>query len=302
MSTQIPAYYSLRQLAPYQGTVQVVELPGFRAFSTEGRNWRIQMKQAGTRYATHGVWNADNNSANFIETAQTETFIAALRNLPALPFTMKDSLELWLLDSKQRLPLALVSSRLPDSLPPRLDDVSWLATYPDDLNFVAPSLSSSSENDSSEEPVYSHSEVLRRCVRARSGILAQAQWFQRDDKGGGFGYRGCRIEEEFEGRQLSQEQFPELLIAETGWETDQETALVRDYHVWQAPNLLSQGNISQVTRDQLEHEAVKQADKLYALRHVLPERINQEMIETAFVKAVINQSTQSGSQGPHSAG
>jgi len=295
-------YYSLRQLAPYQGTVQVVEMPGFRALSTEGRNWRIQMKQTGTRYATHGVWNADNNSANFIETAQTETFIAALRNLPALPFTMKDSLELWLLDSKQRLPLALVSSRLPDSVPPRLDEVNWLAAYPDDFSFVAPSLSSSSAEDASDEPVYAHSEVLHRCVQARAGTLAQAQWFQRDAEAGGTGYRGCRIEAAFEGRHLSQDQFPLLLVAETGWETDREKVLVQDYHAWQAPSLLTQGNISQVTRDQLEREAVKQADKLYALRHVLPERINESMIETAFVQAVISQSSQPGPQGAGSAG
>ncbi|HLD13175.1 MAG TPA: hypothetical protein VJB18_00485, partial [Burkholderiales bacterium] len=52
-------YYSLRRLSPYQGTVQVVELPGFRAMSADGITWTVQMPNEGSRFATHALWRAD---------------------------------------------------------------------------------------------------------------------------------------------------------------------------------------------------------------------------------------------------
>lgn len=290
-----PSYYSMRQLSPYGGLVQVVDISGFRALSTDGHCWRVQLNQTGARYAMHGVWYRD-NASSFISTAQTEPYIQAMESMPELPFPMADSLELWLLD-KQSLPLALVSSRLAGSPPPRLENVNWIATYSNENTFHAPSLSGVLANEGGANLPYPHSEVLHRCVRARAGALARAQWFQRSSDGSGHGYNGCRIDKILEGRYLDKGLFPELLLTEDGWETDQEARLVRDYHNWQAANLLTHTNVSVGTRDRLERHACRQAEMLYTVRDLLPERINKELLEAAFVQAIIMRSSGSNIPG-----
>jgi hypothetical protein len=54
-----PRYYSMRRLSPYQGTVQITELPDFRAVTSDGIAWRVQFLNQRSRVTGHAVWRAD---------------------------------------------------------------------------------------------------------------------------------------------------------------------------------------------------------------------------------------------------
>ena len=281
-------YYSMRRLSPYQGTVQVMEMPGFRAISTDGVTWRVQFLNQRSRYTSHAVWRAD-GSGNLIETRHTGEFIRAMQNHPPLPFLPADNIELWLLDAKQHRPLAILASTLGRITPPRAVDTVWYAALAGDDGFTAPSLSAGGRGEAFTSHI-PHQEVLNRCVQKGAGPLERAQWFRREGDGSGTGLHGNRLDAAQVGRTLQRDAFPELLLREV-WEVELEKNLVRDYHDWQAPRLLTHRDLTRATRDRLEQAACRQAEKLYQVRHVLPEIINRDLLNVAFVEAVIRRST-----------
>ena len=278
-------YYSMRHLSPYQGTVQVAEMPGFRAMSADGITWRVQFLNQPSRFSSYAVWRAD-GSGNLIETERTRSFIETMQRHPSLPFPLADELELWLLDSKEQKPLAILASTLGHIHPPRDMNTTWQAGLAGDDSFVAPSLA-----DGAPVSHIPHHDVLNRCVQKAAGPLERAQWFRRDHEGNGVGLNGCRIDPTQVGRELTQDKFPELLLR-SDWERDEESRLVQDYHDWHAPNLLTHSDLKRGTRDRLERIACRQAEKLYKVRHLLPEIVNPDLLNVAFVEAVIRRSAQ----------
>ena len=65
------------------------------------------------------------------------------------------------------------------------------------------------------------------------------------------------------------------------------TGAIRDYHDWQAPLLLTHDNLPRATRDRLERAACRQAEKLYRVRHLLPQMLNPDLLKVAMVEAVM---------------
>lgn len=274
-------YYSLRRLSPYQGTVQVVERPGFRAMSADGITWTVQMPNEGSRFATHALWRTD-GSGTLVEDEHTLASIEALRAHPPFPFPLADRLELWLLDEKELLPLAIIASTLPRATPPRAPHAAWQASLKGDTRFVAASFAGLgvSVDDAS------HAELLERRVAETAGPTPRAQWFLRAGDGSGLGLVGLHLDAALEGRRLSFAQFPELLLREH-WDNRADSYLVRDYHDWLAPKLLTHGNLTRPTRDRLERAACRQAELLYGMRHLLPDVVNDDLLQVAMVEAVI---------------
>jgi hypothetical protein len=281
-----PRYYSMRRLSPYQGTVQITDLPDFRAVTSDGIAWRVQFLNQRSRVTGHAVWRAD-GGGNLIETPYTSGLIQALQDHPPFPFPSEDNLELWLLDASEQKPLAILTSTLGRIRPPRSIDTRWHATLAEDDSFVAPSLAPGSGTVATSH--IPHSQVLSRCVQKAAGPLERAQWFRREDDGSGTGLHGSRLDAAQVGRKLGRDAFPELLLRET-WAVEREQKLVSDYHDWQAPNLLTHARLSHATRDRLERAACRQAVKLYNVRHFLPEIINRDLLNVAFVEAVIRRS------------
>lgn len=277
-------YYSLRRLSPYQGTVQVVECPGFRAMSADGSRWRVQFLNQRTRFSSYGVWRAD-GQGSLIETERTQPILRALRERPRLPFPLADRLELWLLDAADRLPLALLTSTLPERVPPQAVALQWRAALAGDDAFAARSLAS----DDGQPSHIPHRSVLDRCVQRAAGARPQAQWFRRGVDGGGEGLDVHGLDRALSGRSLERGHFPELLLRER-WENEQESALVRDYHEWHAANLLTHTDLERSTRASLERAACRQAAKLFRVRYLLPEIIDDDLVRVAMVEAVIRQS------------
>jgi len=279
-------YYSMRRLSPYQGTIQITQLRDFRAMTTDGVTWRVQFLNQRSRISSHAVWR-DDGSGNLIETSRTSDLIRALQAHPPFPFPAEDTLELWLLDAEEQKPLALLATTLGSHHPPHDMPVAWQATLPGSDDFVAPSLTPTTKTATSH---IAHSEVLNRFVQKAAGPLERTQWFRREDDGTGTGLHGNRLHGLQEGRTLKQSSFPELIVRER-WDVEQERNLVRDYHDWQAPQLLTHTTISRPTRDRLERAACRQAEKLYRVRHLLPEIVNPDLLNVAFVEAVIRRST-----------
>lgn len=273
-------YYSLRRLSPYQGTAQVVELPGFRAMSVDGESWRVQFLNLRARLSGNAVWREDGRG-NLIETEHTRAIIEALRARPALPFPLADTLELWLLDARAARPLALLASALPERTPPRYAAVRWASSLEDD-GFFAPSLG----GEGAHATFIPHRDVLDRCVQRAAGPRAQAQWFRRADDRSGVGLPTHGLDRGLAARRLGAAEFPELLLRED-WESERERDLVADYHAWHAPALLTHTTLTDHTRDRLERAACRQARKFYRVRRLLPKVLNEDRVRVALVEAVL---------------
>lgn len=270
-------YYSLRRLSPYQGTAQVVELSGFRAMSVDGVRWRVQFLNQPNRLSSYAVWR-EGGGGNLIETDHTRAIVEALRARPALPFPLADSLELWLLDAVERWPLALIASTLPERTPSRTRDRRWVSGLSGEDGFRAASLSSAGTTH------MPHQEVLDRCIQRAAGPRAEAQWFRREPDGGGVALADSAAGAT--GPRLPATSFPELLLRED-WGSDRETALVRDYHEWHAPSLLTHTGLPARVRERLEPAACRRAEALFRVRRLLPIVVNEELVRVALVEAMI---------------
>lgn len=272
-------YYSMRRLSPYQGTVQVVDIPGFRAMSADGERWRVQFLNPRSRFASHGIWRRDGRGT-LIDTPRTHAILDALQAHPPLPFALADTLELWLLDAGDAMPLALLATTLPERSPGRVPHARWQAALAGEPSFVAASLATTGES-----PI-PHESVLTRCVQKAAGARPAAQWFRRSADGAG---DGIPAPGGSGARRVNADRFPELLLR-GDWPSEPERALVRDYHDWHAPYLLTHTNLKHATRDRLERAACRQASRLYRVRHLLPEMLNPDLLKVAFVEAVVRRS------------
>jgi hypothetical protein len=282
-TASVANYYSMRRLSPYQGTIQIIELAGFRAMSVDGFTWEVRIENAGMR-PTRAVWR-DDGLPDMEVGERLEPFLGAMRNRPTLPFPLADSLELWLLDAGEKLPLALLLTALPHMAPPNTVETQWRAAFAEEDCFIAPSLQAAALRPP-EHPFIAHHEILNRCVRAAAGTRPSAQWFRRNSEGDAVGSGGSGLEPALLGRTIEASWFPELLVSEE-WGSDVETGLARDYHDWLAPALLTHSNLRRATRDRLERAACSQAEKLYRVRHLLPEIVNPELVDVALVEAVL---------------
>lgn len=281
---EFPTYYSLRQWAPYQGTVQIVDVPGFRAVSRDGHRWQVQVRNEGIRFFTYGSWCAD-GSGNLISTDQTRELVEALEQQPPLPFPAIDTVELWLLDQQEQMPLALLRS-IPEGRKPFVSGgVRWQAALVHGADFVSETILKLAEKDGQPIP---HHEILERCISAEAGAFPATQWFQRQADGSGVGLAANQLPAEKMNRVLSAECFPELLVREH-WDEEMYSALVADYHAWQSPELLTHVGISSQARDRLERKACQLAQRVYSLRNVLPSIINRDLVNAAFVEGMLRQ-------------
>lgn len=281
-------YYSLRSLSPYEGTIQVVETDGFRALSRDGETWRLRVRAGSGRRAQHDTWREQDSER--VEIEQTLPGLELLRDRPKTPFPRRDTVELWLLDADSLLPMALLRSLVPEQKPTRVTEAIWLAGFRDDESFYAPSLVAAGSQHPDDGVPISHAEVLNRCVRAAAGTLPQAQWFRRAEDGSGAGLDGLNLSAELQGRTLGASLFPELLVRED-WPSSVHEKLVRDYHHWQAPYLLTHSDLARNTRERLELAACQQAERFYSVRNLLPEIVNKERVDTAMVEAIIRRTS-----------
>lgn len=293
-----PAYqaYSIRQLSPFQGLVQVVRADYARAISVDGHNWQIHVscevhqQQWGImnapdiqrRYVLYGMWNAatglsslpldptlDVPAAEDIETG----LLGVLRQNIQLPLPQRDHYELWSLDADTR-PIALLASSTDEHNLVNIEARRWRAIADRSRNFQPPHYQGGGDA----------LLALERLISNAGISPLSTQWFLRDADGSGQGLDGMHS-----ARPLEAEQFPPLLIRED-WPQQQNRLLCMDYHDWHAPRLLMLQTLPDDLRDRLERAAQQQALEASRFHHLYPKVINNDIINHIRVEARLRKS------------
>lgn len=276
-------YYSIRQLNPYRGLTQVVDLGDARGYSFDGARWQVRCRNQFGQHWTIGIWS-DDESHLAVDTPATRNLSDALRDRPDLPFTRDDTLELWLLDKKTFAPLALLRSARRNEVPPAVADQEWRAFMLEDNRFVAASLAEIDAARPAKAWPVRHRDVLERLINGAARPLPAAQWFQREADGSGVGMNGLRLDETLIGRALEPRAFPELILRER-WERDADARLVREYHDWNAAMLLTHEGLSARTRKTLERAACNDPRKLLHVFRLIPQFVDRAALDIALVQA-----------------
>lgn len=276
-------YYGVRRLGPYLGVIQIIDVGDACAYSTNGRSWRIRQETVSGRFRW-GLAQLSMDNMDGIQLVGADNLVDALKRQPPVPFPIRDRFELWLLDHKTRLPLALLRTRYKAEHLEQVNDPHWRPFLMTDTEFVSEMLAAYEKTDPRNGWPIPHRDQLESQINVASRPMPAAQWFERQADGSGRGIDGLRLRDDEPGRVLSVADFPELLISED-WDDDIQRGLVTDYHDWYAASLLAHQNISIEIRQRLERAACKRPRLLLASYPLIPEIIDQEAIDVALVSA-----------------
>ncbi len=286
------------------GTTQVIEDMDNRALSTDGVSWQIQtrhqMPNPGwgsleniiltRRFIRYGLWSKQTglnrlplppnlDIKNICNKA--ETFLHRITNLISeAPFPGRDHIELWLLDRDNNLPVALIASVVEANQAARNRDTQWCLGS-QEIYLQVPAAARQDKTGTSAKP---SKEQLLALIQKTTGHPARAQWFRRDNSGAGIGLHGMRIDIKLAGRILEYGQFPSLPLREH-WPDENARRLVKAFHDWQAPYLLTLTNLDDVTRENLEQAACSNALAVDDMHRLYPKIIHHDLINKALVEA-----------------
>lgn len=276
-------YYGVRRLGPYLGVIQVIDVGDACAYSTNGRTWRIRQQTASGRFRW-GVTQVSEDNVSDVRLVGADNLVAALKKQPPMPFPIRDRFELWLLNSRTRLPLALLRTRYQAHDMEPVTDPHWRPFLTTDTAFVSPTLSGHEKANPRPGWPLPHRDQLESQVNVASRPMPAAQWFERHPDGGGRGCNGLRLKDGEIGRTLEAGVFPELLISED-WDNALQRGLVTDYHNWYAALLLAHQNLSTDTRVRLEQAACRRPQTLLPVYPLIPEIIDRDAVDVALVSA-----------------
>jgi hypothetical protein len=277
----IAKYYSQRQLSPYRGMLHVVDVGHALAYTVDGERWRARLRSREGRLWPVGGWD---ESVRTFSPADSAALREAVNGRPPLPFPQIDHVELWLLDKISGRPLALLQTR--NSAPaaePAVDAV-WWPFLVGDTDFRAECLRGRDAARPDLAWPVPHRDVLARQVNEAARPHSLAQWFVRTPDGHGKGLKGLHLPAEFRGRILGKEVFPELLVEEN-WTDATASALVREYHDWNAAALLTHLDLTADTRRRLESAACRRPEKLLEVFRLIPEFVDRAKLDVALVQA-----------------
>lgn len=308
-------HYSIRRLSPFLGTLHILETQYAQAYTEDGLLWRIQTRALlprqswGTldqplsmRVVMVGEWTANSGlkrvpvnpllSRDEIDKAISQILAGLEKYHEQLPFPAQDIFELWLLDSKLQMPLALLASSRDEAHLTNSPAMRWKAAEISDHSFTSRALLES--NRPEQEKRQYHYEVINSQVRKLAGTTGCVQWFRRTTDGGGIGLHGEHLQNSLPGRSLSADAFPELLIREAGG-SQLSTAMTMEYIEWLAPRLLTLLGLRAATRKYLEEHAFKQALEVNKFYRLYPEVFDEVGLNAVLVEAQLRRSA--GEQG-----
>ena len=287
--------YAIRQLNPFEGTLQVIEQGLARAFSANGRLWRVQVMAerpqhtwrsedapCHPQYFNWGFWSREQGmqrvTANPILDIGTmqqaaDALVAALApRLDDLPFPLEDRFEYWACEPDGR-PVALLAAVCNRREAQGAPATAWRALPFGEHGFVSPALEAAGLPSADSHSPRLHADRLEAAVRRR----AQARhWFARTPDGGG--------ERLHDGARLPAAAFPPLTL--TGhWEDPLLAGLVRDYLDWLAPLLLTLSGLPDSLRARLEAAASRRATLVAEVHRLYPEVLDPERLRQTRVEA-----------------
>jgi hypothetical protein len=288
--------YSIRQLCPFQGLVQIVRGDYARALSGDGQHWQIQVScevhqqewgimnspEIQRRYVMYGMWSLQNGLATLpldptldvpSEQQIQHGLVDHLKScVEQLPFPQQDHYELWALDTEQQ-PLALLSSAIDQHSLQHIEVRRWRA------------LGDRSEHFQPQRAHITSDPTLKleRLIHGHTRSPLQAQWYLRNPDGSA---------RDLQGTPVATDRFPSLLICEH-WEDENMQLLCEDYHNWLAPRLLMLQNLDDATRERLELAATQRALEASRFHRLYPKIINTKAINRILVEARLRKSTHS---------
>ena len=307
--------YAQRLLNPFRGVLNTIVYASAEAVTTDGVHWGIYVRddelvkdlpnshKIQTNDIRYGSWSEEEGlrrgpispSEDFkrLEEMGAIVYEHLLREHQRIPFPLKDSYELWMLNEAS-LPLALIDSAV------TIDDldfeqaIEWRAGLDSGEHFNAAVFDDflKDSNDSGSAIEYL-TRYVDGCAGKRSGKRfgkhGHAQWFQRQEDGGGTGLSGINISSTLLGRRLRKEEFPGFLINTAGHDA-RHTQLLEDFIRWQAPWLLVLQDLPKQTRAILEQQARQQAIVVDKQFRLYPEIIDESAIKAARVEAMLRNS------------
>lgn len=277
-------YYSVRRLNPYRGVVQVVDVGDAEARSQDGVTWHLRADDGQGWVRPVGVWVEGEGLRAGVGERYPE-LLQALRDRPALPFHMADSVELWLLAKDTGLPLALLNANRPSAHRHGMPEMEWIPFALTYRGFHSPSLEAVFPPGAD---VAQHRDHVARQINAYARPYAAAQWFRRGENGSGEGLGGYRLAPGWEGRRLERGDFPALLVSER-WNSRLEQSVIWDYHSWLAPFLLCWPTLDDDVRARLEAAACQRPQWLAQIHRLLPRVLDREAIQATLVAARLQQ-------------
>ncbi|MEW8624988.1 MAG: hypothetical protein AB2551_04495 [Candidatus Thiodiazotropha sp.] len=274
--------YGIRRLNPFLGVLQIIELAGGRASTTNGRVWHIELQ-----IARPGGWGSLNAHAS-INTwqlvglwSEKEGLIKApmapanrhdglcnrlikqiMQYQHELPFPLTDRRELWLLDQTERKPLALLMSMRPGPRHSNHKPRYWRGCL--------------ERSGVGGEHRFAEIDRLERLVRKRAGFNVNHLWVTWD--------ADRLYAETDQGERLNQAIFPSFGLTED-WPDEQSRELVQRYLEWIAPALLTLPTLQEEERRRLESNLGRRASRIEYYWRLYPTILDREKILATRVQA-----------------
>lgn len=278
-----PRCYSLRQLSPFAGTVQVISNSYCRALSVDGNNWQIQascethqqewnispQEYIPRRYVLYGNWSHDKGFSSLpldpmLDVPSLEHVESSLiQHMNALhsrtPFDAIDHYECWALHKESLQPLALLGSVSETAMIPHARLSRWQAVPEQDRHRLKPHQQMSFDR-------------LQDYINSNS---LEHAWFQRDAQ-----HIGLPLQPDQKSQPL-----PRLPL-----NRDMFADCTEDFHnwvSWLSPRLLTLQTLDDELFQQLALLAQNHAIETARRLNVYPRRLPEKILNTIQVELKI---------------
>lgn len=299
MTASDARFFAVRRVNPFDGVLQVLEMPNARAYSADGRVWQVQVlaerpdhtwrsigdSEPVRQFFNFGLWDAEGGlhrvPANpVLDIGAMSEAASALTDtlhplLDQLPFTLIDRYECWSVDPAGR-PVALLATTEDMTMISRLHVEPWLATRRTDCSFVAPSCIAPEASAGGRQDDRQCAERLERIIHEKG---PEKVWFEQ--LGDGWARRVGPAGERLDAETTN---LPPIGLT-TDLTDPTSRRLVLDYIDWLAPRLLLLDPLDDELRGRLEQAACHRAAELEAVFQLIPRIIDQAALSAARVEA-----------------
>ncbi len=273
-----PECYSVRQLSPFIGNIQIVQADYCRALSSNGTHWQIQAscethqqqwniaedEYVPRRYVLYGSWDKTAGFSSLpldpmldvpdLQYVQ-ENIISTLEHSAAdLPFPQQDGYECWLMLDQQ--PLALIASATQPQMIPHIHINKWQAVSQQDFS-----------GNLLNEQLLAQIQQLEEYINQ---LTDSHEWFKRLADGTAQAVNNPQL-------QYDQHLFPDLLVNPQLLDKNHREHLTRLID-WQSPRLLTLQNLDKAQRQQLEVLAQHHAVETYRRRLLFPHPLDKNIL------------------------
>ncbi|HHH43413.1 MAG TPA: hypothetical protein ENK49_04675 [Gammaproteobacteria bacterium] len=284
--------------------MNIITHAGAEAVTTDGLHWDIYVRDpelvsdiadhipVQTSEIRYGSWSQQaglkrgaiypSEDFRILEQYGAQVYAYLLQHHTDVPFPLRDTTELWLLDQQGR-PLGLLNSTTENSLLELDCFIDWRAGQDCHRNFRSSSAETLTGLTGTDCQA---GQYLTQLVNERAGPQPAAQWFRRCPDGSGIGLQGIHLQDELENRTLPAGDFPRYFLREDGWSASQQQ-LVRDFLAWLAPCQLLLQDLDRPARQRFEQLAATRALEVDRHFRLYPQVLDRDTIQAARVEAAL---------------